>query len=166
MVSGQHCPGEVVETPGARLAPVALPMRLGVVTPVPDHRIAAAAGAAHALGPAVLAHQREALGVVQQRREIDQVDGCHDGDGSSQEPVSYSYSRFEARPPSAPRLSPHLTTPEADKSQGSLRRGCAPWLWVTRCWSGSPRPCCRPARHCKWSSASCIGPCWRSCGPT
>src|SRR4051794_39433889 len=123
MVSGQHCPGEVVETPGARLAPVALPMRLGVVAPVADHRIAAAAGAAHALGPAVLAHQREALGVVQQRREIDQVDGCHDGDGSSQEPVSYSYSRFEARPLSAPRPSPHLTTPEADKSHLSLTGG-------------------------------------------
>src|SRR3954451_10151892 len=117
MVSGQHCPGEVVEAPGARLAAIALPMRLSVVAPVADHRIAAAAGAAHALGPAVLAHQREALGVVQQGREIDQVDCCHDGDGSSHEPVSYSYSRLEARPPSAPRPGPHLTTPEADKSQ-------------------------------------------------
>src|SRR3954453_21506492 len=131
MVSGQHGAGEVVETPGARLAPVALPMRLGVVAPVADHRIAAATGAAHALGPAVLAHQREALGVVQQGREIDQVDCCHDGDGSSQEPVSYSYSRLEARPPSAPRLSPHLTTPEADKSLDVIRGhglGLAPFL--------------------------------------
>src|SRR4051794_9131840 len=97
-------------------------MRLGVVAPVADHRIAAATGAAHALGPAVLAHQREALGVVQQGREIDQVDCCHDGDGSSHEPVSYSYSRLEARPPSAPRPGPHLTTPEADKSH----KGMAP----------------------------------------
>src|SRR6187455_2272522 len=86
MVSGQRRAGEVVETPGAGLAPIALPMRLGVVAPVADHRIAAAAGAAHALGPAVLAYQREALGVVQQGREIDQIDGWHDGGGSSHAP--------------------------------------------------------------------------------
>src|SRR3954464_9095298 len=64
VASGQHGAGEVVKAPSTRLAPVALPTRLRVVTPVPDYRIAAAAGAAHALGPAVLAHQREALGVV------------------------------------------------------------------------------------------------------
>src|SRR4051812_8985130 len=120
MVPGQRRAGEVVKAPGAVLAPITLPMRLGVVAPVADHRIAAATGAAHALGPAVLAHQREAFGVVQQRREIDQVDGWHDGDGSSQEPVSYSYSRLEARPPSAPRHGPHLTTPEADKSHSKI----------------------------------------------
>src|SRR3954470_1814775 len=118
MVSGQHGAGEVVETPSTRLAPVALPMRLGVVAPVADHRIAAATGAAHALGPAVLAHQREALGVVQQGREIDQIDGWHDGGGSPHEPVSYSRSRLQARPPSAPRLSPDPTTLKDDKSQG------------------------------------------------
>src|SRR3954449_1754747 len=116
MVSGQHCPGEVVETPGARLAPIALPMRLGVVAPVTDHRIAATAGTAHALAPAMLAYQREALGIVQQGREIDQIDGCHDGGGSSHEPVSYSRSRLQARPPSAPRPRPNPTTLKDDKS--------------------------------------------------
>src|SRR3954466_3457517 len=116
MVSGQHGAGEVVETPGARLAPVALPMRLGVVAPVADHRIAAAAGTAHALWPAVLAHKGEALGVVQQGREIDQIDGCHDGGGSSHEPVSYSRSRLQARPPSAPRPRPDPPTRKEDKS--------------------------------------------------
>src|SRR5215218_5830609 len=91
-------------------------MRLRVVAPVADHRIAAAAGAAHTLAPAVLAHQREALGVVQQCREIDQIDGCHDGGGSSHEPVSYSRSRLQARPPSAPRPGPDPTTLKDDKS--------------------------------------------------
>src|SRR6059058_1247820 len=86
MVPGQHRAGEVVKAPSAGLAPIALPMRLGVVAPVADHRIAAAAGTAHALGPAVLAHQREALGVVEQGREIDQIDGWHDGAGSSHAP--------------------------------------------------------------------------------
>src|SRR5215218_7638600 len=55
MVPGQRRAGEVVEAPGARLAPIALPVRLRVVAPVADHRIAAAAGAAHTLAPAVLA---------------------------------------------------------------------------------------------------------------
>src|SRR5829696_3588817 len=117
MVPGQRRTGEVVEAPGARLAPIALPVRLGVVAPVADHRIAAAAGAAHTLAPAVLAHQREALGVVQQRREIDQIDGCHDGGGSSHEPASYSRSRLQARPPSAPRPGPDPTTLKDNKSQ-------------------------------------------------
>src|SRR5215212_8771713 len=116
MVSGQPCPGEVVKAPGARLAAIALPMRLGVVAPVADHRIAAAAGTAHALGPAMLAHQCEALGVVQQGREIDQIDGWHDGGGSSHEPVSYSRSRLHARPPLDSRLSPDPTTLKDDKS--------------------------------------------------
>src|SRR4051794_23636854 len=116
MVPGQHRAGEVVEAPGAGLTPIALPARLRVVAPVPDHRTAAAAGAAHALWPAVLAHQREALGVVQQRREIDQIDCCHDGGGSSHEPVSYSRSRLQARPPSAPRPGPDPTTLKDDKS--------------------------------------------------
>src|SRR4051812_39285283 len=117
MVPGQHGPGEVVKAPGAGLAAIALPMRLGVVAPVADHRIAAAAGTAHALRPAVLAYQRKALGVVQQRREIDQIDGWHDGGGSSHAPVSYSRSRLQARPPSASRLSPDPTTLKDDRSQ-------------------------------------------------
>jgi hypothetical protein len=76
MMPGQRRAGEVIKAPGARLAAIALPVRLGVVAPVADHRIAAAAGTAYTLAPAVLAHQREALGVVQQGREIDQIDGC------------------------------------------------------------------------------------------
>src|SRR5215217_9128610 len=116
MVSGQPCPGEVVKAPGAGLAAIALPMRLGVVAPVADHRIAAAAGTAHALAPAMLAYQREALGIVQQGREIDQIDGCHDGGGSSHEPVTYSRFRLQARPPSAPRPGPDPTTLKDDKS--------------------------------------------------
>src|SRR3954467_5373820 len=86
MVSGQHRAGEVVKAPGAGLAPIALPAPLRVIVPVADHRTAVTAGAAHALWPAVLAHEGEALGVVQQGREIDQIDGWHDGGGSSQSP--------------------------------------------------------------------------------
>src|SRR5687768_4085470 len=70
MVPGQRRAGEVVKAPGARLAAIALPMRLGVVAPVADHRVTATSGTAHALGPAMLAHQREAFRVVQQPERL------------------------------------------------------------------------------------------------
>ena len=53
-------------------------MRLRVVMPVPDHRVAAASRATHALWPAVLAHQGEALRVVEQGCEVDRVHCGHD----------------------------------------------------------------------------------------
>src|SRR5918994_2036600 len=73
MVPGQRRAGEVVEAPGAGLTPIALSMRLRVVAPIADDRVTATPGTAHAFRPAMLAHQREAFGVVQQLREVDQV---------------------------------------------------------------------------------------------
>src|SRR5215212_8146204 len=70
MVPGQRRAGEIVEAPGAGLTPIALPMRLGVIAPVADYPITAAPGTAHALGPAMLAHQCDALGVVQKTRRV------------------------------------------------------------------------------------------------
>src|SRR5215217_4398621 len=115
MVPGQHCPGEVVKAPGAGLAAIALPMRLGVVASVADDRIAAAAGTAHALWPAVLAHKGEALGVVQQAGKVDQVRCSHDGRSSSREPVGSSRSSYHTRCP--PNALPRPTTPEPNKSR-------------------------------------------------
>src|SRR5215211_1950824 len=115
MVPGQRRAGEVVEAPGAGLTPIALPARLRVVAPVADHRTAAAAGAAHALRPAVLAHEGEALGIVQQSREVDQVRCSHDGRSSSREPDGCSCSRHQTTCPASTLLKP--TTPEANKSQ-------------------------------------------------
>jgi hypothetical protein len=60
------------------LAAIPLPMRLRVVMPVPDHRVAAASRATHALWPAVLAHQGEALRAVEQGWEVDGVHCGHD----------------------------------------------------------------------------------------
>jgi len=104
-VPGQHRSGEVVETPRTRLAPVALPERLGIVMAVPDDDAAAAHGAARTIWPAVLAHQREALGVVDQARKVDQV-GCRHDKSSSCEPVSYSRlcSRTRCSQPNFPVL--------------------------------------------------------------
>ena len=71
VVPGQHRAGQVVEAASACLAPVALPAGLRVVAPVPDDGAAVTHGAAHTFRPAVLAHQREALGVIQKRRKVD-----------------------------------------------------------------------------------------------
>src|SRR5215210_5877785 len=85
MVPGQRRAGEVVEAPSAGLAAIALPVRLRVVAPVADYPITATPGTAHALGPAKLAHQREAPGVIQQPREVDQIRCRHDHQGSLRE---------------------------------------------------------------------------------
>src|SRR5215203_6903080 len=76
---GQHRAGEVVEAPRTRLAAIPLPSALRVVTPVSGNREAVTPGTAYAIGPAMLAHQCEALGVVQKTREVNQI-GCNHDD--------------------------------------------------------------------------------------
>jgi hypothetical protein len=71
VMAGQHRAGEVVEAPRTRLAPIPLPVGLGLVKAVADHATAAAGRAADTLRPAMLAHQGEALGIVDQHREVD-----------------------------------------------------------------------------------------------
>jgi hypothetical protein len=127
MVPGQHRAGEIVEAARAGLAAIALPVRLGIVAAVPHHGAAAAAGAAHALRPAVLAHQGEALGVVDQGREVDQVRCGHGGkrsfDGGELPSCSYHSSTFPAQPASLT-----LSTPDPDKSLGGFAKGAAAGL--------------------------------------
>src|SRR5215210_1413990 len=109
MVSGQRRAGEVVKAPGARLAPIALPVRLRVVAPVADHPITATPGTAHALRPTMLAHQREAFGVIQQPREVDQIRCRHDrpcslreGSCRSTAPIITSEAPCDRYPPPCP----------------------------------------------------------------
>src|SRR4051812_46912756 len=85
---GQHCPAEVVEARRARLAAIPLPMRLCVVVPVPDYRVAAASRTTDALWPAVLAHQGEALRVVKQGGEVDRVHCGYDDRNPSCSPAT------------------------------------------------------------------------------
>jgi hypothetical protein len=75
VMAGQHRAGEVVEAPRTFLAALALPVRLVVVAPVADHRGSIAPGATYAFWPAVLGHEGEALGVVQQAGQVDQARG-------------------------------------------------------------------------------------------
>jgi hypothetical protein len=92
VMAGQHRACEIVEAPGTLLAAVALPAGLRLVITVADHRRARAEGASDTLGPAMLAHQGEALGVVHQGREIDQVGSSHQGAASSRGWVRASYT--------------------------------------------------------------------------
>ena len=89
VMSGQHRAGEVVKAPRAHLAPVSLPVRLGLVKAIADYGTAPAGRAADTLRPAMLAHQGEALGIVDQRREVDQIRRGHDATGSSCGTVRY-----------------------------------------------------------------------------
>jgi hypothetical protein len=88
-MTGQHCAAEVVEAPRAHLAPVSLPVRLGLVKAIAGYGTATAGRAADTLRPAMLAHQGKALGIVDQRREVDQIRGGHDATGSSYRTVRY-----------------------------------------------------------------------------
>src|SRR4051795_12270725 len=70
---GQHRAGEVVEASRACLAPIPLPVSLGLIKAVSDHGTAAACGAVDTLRPAMLAYQGEALGILDQCQEVDQI---------------------------------------------------------------------------------------------
>src|SRR5689334_6353086 len=92
-------------------------MRLRVVTPVPDHRVAAASRATDALWPAVLAYQGEALRVIEQGCEVDRVHCGHDDRNPPCSPAAAD--RLE--PSSYPNpLSRASITPETDKSHSKL----------------------------------------------
>src|SRR5215203_6352844 len=97
---GQHRAGEVVEAPRTRLAAIPLPSALRVVTPVSGNREAVTPGTAHAIGPAMLAHQCEALGVVQKTREVNQI-GCNHDDEAPR--ASRTAARASAITPDALR---------------------------------------------------------------
>jgi len=121
VVPGQHGAREIVEAGRTRLAPVALPTGLRVVAPVPDDRGTIASGAARTLRPAMLAHKREALGVVHQPGEVDQVGCRHDDGGSSREPVGCSHSSHHIKySPAAPPGSPPWNPTRASKDYEHL----------------------------------------------
>ena len=67
-MSGQDRAGQVVEARSGSPCTVALPMPLRIVVAVADHRGAVTGRAANAIGPAMLADQLVALGVIDQRR--------------------------------------------------------------------------------------------------
>src|SRR4051812_37523191 len=105
-------------------------MWLCLVMPVPDHRVAAASRATDALWPAVLAHQGEALRVVEQGCEVDWVHCGHDDRNPSCSPATADRLEPSSYPNPPSRAS---VTPEADKSLGSLLRTLAVLCTQQRC---------------------------------
>src|SRR3954462_14686161 len=148
-MSGQDCAGEIVKAPCTRLAAIPLPSALRVVTPVPDHHGAVTPGTAHAIGPAMLAHQCEALGVVQKTREVDQIGRSHDDEGSSREPDGCSCSSHHTRCPRAHYSNPPPRKPTRApliisfiRCRGAPIRSC---LTPNVATSGAQAPCLRVA---------------------
>src|SRR4051794_37932963 len=112
---GQHRAGEVVEASRACLAPIPLPVGLGLIKAVSDHRIAAAGGAVDALRPAMLAYQGEALGIIDQCREVDQIRYRHFEGPHAGWPARAVLADYH-RGPAGTLPRPPPTTPEPNKS--------------------------------------------------
>src|SRR3954453_9054653 len=77
MVSGQDGPRHVIEPRPAVLAPVALPMPLGVIMALADHGCTGTARAAHSFRPAMVPDQLIAFGVIDQGGQIDHLRRSH-----------------------------------------------------------------------------------------
>src|SRR3954470_4156395 len=115
-MSGQHRAGEVIEASHACLAPIPLPVGLGLIKAVSDHGTAAACGAVNTLRPAMLAYQGEALGILDQCQEVDQIRYRHIR-GSSRRVVGSRRPRRLSQRPAGTLPRPPPTTPEPNKSQ-------------------------------------------------
>src|ERR671938_1035141 len=113
MMSRQHRGGEIVEPSMARFAQVALSMPLPFIVAVADHHGTVAVRAAHAIRPAMLTYKLEALGLVQQAREIDHVAYRHACTASKTTRSSLHPIRSET---SLQRHPSRATTPKPNKS--------------------------------------------------
>src|SRR5215218_2747820 len=113
-MAGQHRASQVVEASRTRLAPVPLPMNLPVVTSVPDHAGPTTSGTAHPFRPAMLTHQGEAFGIVDQRA---------DSDEGGQQCQSYRghHSNLMAARPDHPRRSILLMSWSGNQGQAEVR---------------------------------------------
>jgi hypothetical protein len=116
LVAGQHRAGEVVEARLAALAQPALARVSGIVPAVPDRLGAVAGRAPHTGRPAMLADQVEALGVIEQRGQADQVgaQGTFTSAGGAS-PRSTGHHRLHHtryRDPTAKHGTAQLITPE------------------------------------------------------
>lgn len=77
-MAGQDRPGQIIEATAAAIATVALAVRLFLIMTVTDHRMTRTARTADAIGPTMLTDQIEALAVIDERGEVDQLRDSHD----------------------------------------------------------------------------------------
>ena len=64
---------EVIEIPVAGSTPVALPLGLGFIPTMFDHRLGSTMRTSHTLGPAHLTNRRETLGIVNDCPDVQYV---------------------------------------------------------------------------------------------
>jgi hypothetical protein len=106
VMTGQHRIRQIVGPSMTGLAETARPVRLGLVTAMADNRRTVAAGTTHILPPTMLAHRIKAPGIVQNRREVEQLRYGHAHSILSQAGISGCSS--DQRPPivAIPQRSP------------------------------------------------------------
>src|SRR6185503_12853516 len=118
MVSGQNSTGQVIEPRPAVLAPVALPMPLGLIMAMADHRRTGTSGAANAFRPSMVPDQLIAPGIIDQGRQIDHLRRSHDwvpADGRcrpSQQPEPFE-GRYDLLSDMGPMVAPLSAPPSA-----------------------------------------------------
>src|SRR3954447_22401114 len=119
MVSGQDGPGQVIEPRFAVLAPVALPMLLGLIMAMADHGGTGTGRATNSFRPSMMPDQLITLGIIDQGGQIDHLrrshgryqlmdDACHHSNQkpSRKEMICHrTWVRWlhPSAPPSAPR---------------------------------------------------------------
>src|SRR3954447_10193916 len=130
MVSGQNGPRHVIEPRPAVLAPVALPMPLGVIMALADHGCTGTARAAHSFRPAMVPDQLIAFGIIDQGGQIDHLQRSHGSvpaEGRrlpSQQPKALS-QRHNLPSDMGPMVAPFssaASTPKPRMSQAQLAR--------------------------------------------
>src|SRR3954470_13052758 len=77
MVSGQDGTRQIIEPHSAVLASVSLPMPLGLIMAMADHRGTGTARAAHSFRPAMVPDQLITLGIIDQGGQIDHLQRSH-----------------------------------------------------------------------------------------
>jgi hypothetical protein len=111
MMAGQHRAGQVVETRLAELAQPALARGPVVIPAIADHVAAATRRALHTVRPALPTDQVEALGIIEQTGQADQVVG---------------HETFAAIGGIVPQLTKQVRIPLTLKHPGRLLRTALP----------------------------------------
>ena len=78
MMAGQDRPRQIIEANAAVFATVALAAALFLIMTITDRRMSRTARTANTIGPTILTDQIEALVVINERGEVDQLRDSHD----------------------------------------------------------------------------------------
>lgn len=160
------------------LSSVALATGLRVVVAVPDHCIFVTARSRDALRPAAFAHEGEALRIVYQAREVDQIGCSYDGKTLARGGASLAHGQISYSSGTLPRPKSHHPGTEQEPSYfvgcrwtGGLA-AAGPSMWDAGCRQpvtssvpavrAAPFRGSRPWRLCRVTCRLSVGPASRS----